>query len=97
MNSKKQREKNRRRANKLAQEAWQAVEDERPDLALKIIQRAIDLNPGNPVLWHDQGALLILLGQQEKAADSFQAAIQLAQEFAEAYADLRPNAGQTRP
>ena len=69
MNAKKQRDKNRRRANKLAQDAWQAVEDDRPDLAVKIIQRAIDLNPGNPVLWHDQGSLLILLGHHEKAAD----------------------------
>lgn len=51
MNAKKQREKNRRRANKLAQDAWQAASDERADLAVKIIGRAVDLNPGNPVLW----------------------------------------------
>lgn len=60
MNAKKQREKNRRHANKLAEEAWQAAEDDRIDLAIKIMQRAIDLNPGNPVLWHDRGSLLAM-------------------------------------
>lgn len=88
MNAKKQREKNRRRANRLAQEAWQAAEDDRADLALKIIQRAIELNPANPVLWHDQGSFLIQTGNDDQAAIAFEAAIQLAPEFAEAFADL---------
>lgn len=88
MNSKKQREKNRRRANKLAREAWEAAEDQRIDLAIKIIQRAVDLNPANPVLWHDQGSLLVLFGDDGRAADSFEAALQLAPEFADAYACL---------
>lgn len=88
MNAKKQREKNRRRANKLAEEAWQAVEEDRVDLAVKIIERAIDLNPGNPVLWHDRGSLLVQSGDDDEAAQSFQAAIQLAPDFAEAFAAL---------
>lgn len=88
MNAKKQREKNRRRANKLAEDAWQAVEEDRVDLAVKIIERAIDLNPGNPVLWHDRGSLLVQSGDDDAAALSFQAAIQLAPEFAEAFAAL---------
>lgn len=88
MTPKKQREKNRRRANRLAGEAWQAAEDARVELAVKIIRRAVDLNPSNPALWHDQGSLLVLSGQHDDAASSFEAAIQLAPEFAQAYADL---------
>lgn len=88
MNPKKQREKNRRRANKFAHEAWQAAEDSRFDLAVKIIRRAVELNPSNPAIWHDQGSLLVLLGAQDEAAGSFEVAIQLAPEFAQAYADL---------
>ena len=70
MNAKKQREKDRRRANKLAGEAWEAAEDGRFDLALKIIRRAVDLNPANPVLWRDQGTLLVCLHVDTKRADS---------------------------
>ena len=88
MNAKKQRDKIRRRANRMAQEAWDAAEANQFDLAVRIIRRAVDLNPGNPVLWHDQGALLLELGQDEPAAHAFQAAIQLAPDFAEAYASL---------
>lgn len=88
MNAKKQRDKNRRRANKLAREAWEAAEDHHLPLAVRIIRRATGLNPANPVLWHDQGALLALSNEDDQAADAFQAAIQLAPDFAQAYADL---------
>jgi hypothetical protein len=88
MNAKKQRDKIRRRANRMAQEAWDAAGDNRFDLAVRIIRRAVELNPANPVLWHDQGTLLLELGQDEPAAQAFQAAIQLAPDFAEAYASL---------
>lgn len=100
MNPKKQRQKNRRRANKLAHEAWEAAEDNRPDLAVKIIRRAVELSPANPVLWHDQASLLVLLGDDEQAAFAFQAALQLAPDFAAAYADfaaLRARQGQIEP
>lgn len=88
MNAKKQRDKNRRRASKLARQAWDAADEQRFGLAVKIIGRAVDLNPGNPVLWHDQGTLLLQLREEEQAARSFQAAIQAAPDFAEAYASL---------
>lgn len=88
MHPKKQRDKNRRRANRLAQQAWEAADDERFDLAVKIIRRAVDLNQANPVLWHDLGTLLLTLQQDEPAAQAFQAAIQVAPTFAEAYASL---------
>lgn len=88
MNAKKQRDKNRRRASKLARQAWDAADEQRFGLAVKIIGRAVDLNPGNPVLWHDQGMLLLQLREDEQAARSFQAAIQAAPDFAEAYASL---------
>jgi uncharacterized protein len=88
MNAKKQRDKIRRRANRIAQEAWDAAADNHFDLAVRIIRRAAELNPANPVLWHDQGRLLLELQQDEPAAQAFQAAIQLAPDFAEAYASL---------
>ena len=88
MNAKKQRDKNRRRASRLAEQAWEAAEDNHFDLAVKIIRRAVDLNPSNPVLWHDQGRLLLELQKDDEAAQSFQAAIQVAPDFAEAYASL---------
>ena len=88
MNAKRQRDKIRRRANRLAQEAWDAADENHFDLAVRIIRRAVDLNPANPVLWHDQGMLLLELGQDESAAQAFQAAIQLAPDFADAYASL---------
>ena len=88
MNARKQREKNRRRASRLAQQAWEAADDDNFDLAVKMIRRAVELNPANPVLWNDQGTLLLELNEDDKAAISFQAAIQAAPDFAEAYASL---------
>ena len=63
MNPKKQKEKQRRRARKLAEQAWEALHNENLDLAVKIIRRAVETQPDNPVLWNDQG---VLLGLQEK-------------------------------
>lgn len=88
MNAKKQRDKNRRRASKLARQAWDAADDNHGDLAVKMIRRAVELNPANPVLWHDQGMLLLRLHDEDKAAQSFQTAIQAAPDFADAYASL---------
>ncbi len=88
MNSKKLRDKDRRRANRMAEEAWDAAETQNFELAVRIIWRAVQLNPANPVLWHDQGTLLLELHQDELAAEAFQTAIQLAPDFAEAYVSL---------
>jgi hypothetical protein len=88
MNAKKQRDKNRRRASKLAQQAWNAADDGQFDLAVKIIRRAVEQHPANPLLWHDQGTLQLQLHQIDAAAFSFQNAIQMAPDFAEAYASL---------
>jgi len=88
MNPKKKRNKNRRRARKLAEQAWEAADDNNLDLAVKIIRRAVEFDPGNPVLWNDQGMLLLRLNDDDQAADAFQAAISLAPDFAEAYAHL---------
>lgn len=84
MNAKKQREKNRRRASKLAEQAWEAADDENFELAAKMIRRAVELNPANPVLWHDQGALLLKLNEDDQAATAFRMAISTAPDFAEA-------------
>jgi hypothetical protein len=99
MNPKKAKEKERRRARKLADEAWDAVNDENLDLAEKIIRRAVATQPDNPVLWNDQGMVLRLRGKNTEAADSFRTAISLAPNYAEPFthlAELRARVGQFR-
>ena len=88
MTAKKQRMKNRRRAAKLAEQAWEAADEENLELALKIIRRATDLHPANPRLWHDQGLLLLQAQQLDTAARAFEAAIEVAPDFAEGFASL---------
>lgn len=88
MNPKKQKEKDRRRARKLADEAWEAANAENLDLALKIIRRAVDAQPDNPVLWNDQGVLLTRQGNDMEAERCFRAALSLAPDYAEPYANL---------
>ena len=88
MNPKKQKQKDRRRARKLGDEAWEAVEADNLDLAEKIIRRATAAQVDNPVLWNDQGVLLGLQGDEQGAEESFRAALSLAPTFAEPYAHL---------
>jgi len=88
MNPKKTKEKERRRARKLAQEAWEAANEENLDLAEKIIRRAVATQPDNPVLWNDQGMLLSLRGKQGEAEEAFRAALSLAPTYAEPFAHL---------
>ena len=88
MNLKKRKEKERRRARRLADEAWQAAEDGNLDLAEKVIRRAVAAQPENPVLWSDQGAILLLRGKEDEAEKSFRNALRLVPTFAEAYAHL---------
>src|SRR5437016_7464585 len=88
MNPKKQKVKDRRRARKLADEAWEAANAGNLDLAEKIIRRAVSAQEDNPVLWNDQGVLLALRHKDLEAAESFRAALSLAPTFAEPYARL---------
>jgi hypothetical protein len=88
MNPKKQKVKDRRRARKLAEEAWDAVDAGNLDLAEKIIRRAVGARQDNPVLWNDQGVILGLRGKEAESADALRAAISLAPTFAEPYARL---------
>jgi hypothetical protein len=88
MNPKKQKEKDRRRARKLAEEAWEAVDEGNLDLAEKIIRRAVVAQEDNPVLWLEQGEILALRHKEAESADAYRAAISLAPTFAEAYARL---------
>ena len=60
MNPKRTKAKERRRARKLAEQAWDAVQEQQLDLAEKIIRRATATQPDNPVLWNDQGLILAL-------------------------------------
>src|SRR5207249_932725 len=88
MNPKKQKEKERRRARKLADEAWEAADHDDLNLAEKIIRRAVATQPENPVLWNDQGLLLRLRGKEAEAEDAFRMALRLAPDFAEPYDHL---------
>jgi hypothetical protein len=88
MNPKKQKVKDRRRARKLAEQAWEAVHEGNLDLAEKIIRRAAAAQPGNPLLWNDQGVILGLRQKDAEAAESFRTALSLAPAFAEPYAHL---------
>lgn len=88
MNAKKKRDKNRRRARRAAEQAWEAADASEIHLAVKMIRRAVGFDPGNPALWNEQGLLLRRADDDGLAADSFEAAICLAPDFAEAYANL---------
>jgi hypothetical protein len=88
MNPKKQKIKNRRRARKLADDAWEAVNAGNLDLAEKIIRRAVQAQPDNPLLWNDQGAILGLREKEMESAEAFRMAIHLAPTYPEAYASL---------
>ena len=88
MNPKKQKVKDRRRARKLAEQAWEAAHEGNFDLAEKIIRRAVAAQPDNPLLWNDQGVLLGLRHKEADSEESFRAAVSLAPTFAEPYAHL---------
>jgi uncharacterized protein len=96
MNPKKLKDKDRRRARKLADEAWAAVDAGNLDLAEKIVRRAVAAQSDNPVLWDDQGVILGLRGKEAEAAEAFRTALSLAPTFAEPFAhlaDLRARQG----
>jgi hypothetical protein len=88
MNPKKQKEKERRRARKLAEAAWEAVNASNLDLALKIMRRAVETQPDNPVLWNDLGRVHCLAGNEAEAERAFRSAQSLAMGYAEPYANL---------
>jgi hypothetical protein len=88
MNPKKQKEKSRRRARALADQAWEAANQGNLDLAEKIIRRAVATQEDNPVLWNDQGVILGMRQKDSEAAKSFVAALSLTPTFADDYAHL---------
>jgi tetratricopeptide (TPR) repeat protein len=88
MTAKKQKEKERRRARKMADEAWDAVEAGNLDLARKLSQRAVTTQPDNPRLWADRGRILLLSADETGADRAFRYAIRLARDFAEPYHHL---------
>jgi hypothetical protein len=88
MNPKKQKAKNRRRARRLAEHAWEAANQGNLDLAEKIIRRAVATQEDNPLLWNDQGVILGLRHKDSEAAGCFRAALSLAPTFADPYAHL---------
>jgi hypothetical protein len=88
MNPKKKKEKDRRRARKLSDEAWEAANAGNLDLAEKIIRRAVAAQKDNPAVWTDQGVLLAMRDKAAEAERSFRAAIRLSPTFVDAYAQL---------
>lgn len=85
MTAKKQKEKERRRARKMADEAWEAVDAGNLDLARKLSQRAVTTQPDNPRLWNDRGRILLLSADDREADRAFRYAIRLTRDFAEPY------------
>jgi hypothetical protein len=88
MSAKNQKEKARRRARKLADQAWEAANASNLDLAIKIMRRAVDTQPDNPVLWNDLGVLLVQSGDDGEADRSFHSALSLAHDYSEPFAHL---------
>ena len=88
MTAKKQKEKERRRARKMADQAWDAVESGNLDLARKLSRRAVTTQPDNPRLWNDRGRILLLSADEAGADRAFRYAIRLARDFAEPYHHL---------
>ncbi len=89
MNPKRQKDKERRRARNLGEQAWEAANEEQNlDLAEKLLRRAVATQEDNPVLWNDQGTLLLMRQKGAEAEESFRTAISLAPNFAEPYAQL---------
>jgi hypothetical protein len=88
MNAKKQKGKERRRARKLGDEAWEAVDAGNLGLAQKLIHRAVTTQPDNPRLWNDRGRILLLSANPGEADRAFRYAIRLARDFAEPYHHL---------
>jgi hypothetical protein len=88
MNPKKKKEKDRRRARKLSDEAWEAANAGNLDLAEKIIRRAVAAQKDNPAVWTDQGVLLALRDKAAEAERCFRNAIRLSPTFTDAYAQL---------
>jgi hypothetical protein len=88
MTAKKQKEKDRRRARKLADQAWEAANAGNLNLAVKMLRRAADTQPDNPVPWNDLVVLLLRAGDDREADRSFRAALSLAHDYAEPLAHL---------
>jgi len=88
MSAKREKEKERRRARKMAEEAWEAVEAGKLELAEKIIRRAVATQTDNARLWNDRGVILGMRGNDVEADRSFRYAIRLARDFAEPYHHL---------
>ena len=74
-NYKKRRKKDQRRARKMSEQAWQAADDGELSTALKIIRRATDLAPANPVVWNDQGLLSLEAADEDGAVTSVESGV----------------------
>src|SRR5215468_7207781 len=80
MTAKKQKEKECRRARKMADEAWEAVDAGNLDLARKLSLRAVTTQPDNPRLWNDRGRILLLSENVNEADQAFRYALRARQD-----------------
>lgn len=84
MTSAKHRRKARRRAEKLMDEAWEYLGDEKKHLADKLSERAVQHGLMNARLWFDRGRILLVLGRAEEADVAFANALEIAPDYEEA-------------
>jgi tetratricopeptide (TPR) repeat protein len=78
LSSKRERQRTKKRSERLRNDAWRALARGEEALAWKLIVRALEGGPGNARSWRDQGAILVRLGRETEAEASFERATQLA-------------------
>lgn len=88
MSSQKQRNRARRRAEKLMDTALAAVHDGRLIKAERNSLQAIEIGRVNPRLWLDHGRVMRAVGKMDEATEAVRQAIALAPKYAEAFAEL---------
>ena len=72
----------------LIRDSQQAQAEGRADEALRLAQRAVDLDPAHPPAWRQQGLALLRGGQAEAAAAALRRAVAMDEQDAEAWRGL---------
>ncbi|MAG35667.1 MAG: hypothetical protein CL878_05405 [Dehalococcoidia bacterium] len=87
MQRKKQKRKASRRALRLVERAWAAVDAGDLGVACKEMGRSLKERQDNPAIWNDYGLILELAGDGRAAEEAFRTSTLIAPTFAEAYAN----------
>ena len=72
----------------IAQKAWQSSKEDKPDEAIPLYLKAIELNPKNTNLYYNLGIAYLKTSQFPKAAEAFKKTIQLNPKDSDAYYNL---------